>query len=632
MSCLNDFQNELIEHIRAGSPCLWVQTTEQLRLDQLLTDCAIDLGCQLREWNLGYGWVRFNNKQPLLPLEPGQTPLLAQALTDLRDEDLDDLLIVIKNARLALEHDRTAVARLQLLLHRIQRQHQGRAAVVLVSEQLDLPQDIETLTTQLPLPLPSRDDIVGLLGELLLLHKLKMADEMRTPVCNACAGLTRQQIGKVMAMVGGRYKTLNNEALQFILREKEAIIANSGVLEMVKTSETISDIGGLENLKNWLNERAHLITRIGQAEAFGISPPKGVLIVGMPGCGKSLTAKVAASLFRLPLLRLDIGALLGKYVGESEHNMRRALALAETVSPCILWVDELEKAFAGMGSEHVSEVTARLFGFFLTWMQEKTAATFVIATANDISKLPPELLRKGRFDEIFYVGFPNTSERVDILRIQLNRAKKTVKGLDLELLAARCRNFTGADIQTAVNAALESAFLKGEKLEQIHLQAAIDATVPLRETMRDKVGLYEAKFEELKLRSATRNDGIDVAQMVKWADDPNHVRREKVARNHDCPEDILEKLIHDSEESVRTAVLKNPSCPERVLALVLNDIVKKENDSRTDKQKEGDGELLKHVIDHPNIPKDLVLDLFQKQRLQLTQQQQIKISRISRPL
>lgn len=631
MSCLNNFQNELIEHIRAGSPCLWVRTTEQLRLDQLLTDCAIELGCQLREWNLGYGWVRFNNKQPLLPLESGQTPSLAQALPDLRDEDLDGLLIVIKNARLALEHDKTAVARLQLLLHRIQRQHEGRAAVVLVSEHLELPQDIETLTTQLPLPLPSRDDIFVLLGELLQQHDLKMAEEMRTPVCNACAGLTRQQISKVMAMVGGRHKTIDNEALQFILREKETIIANSGVLEMVKTTETISDIGGLENLKNWLNERSHLISRISEAEAFGISPPKGVLIVGMPGCGKSLTAKVAASLFHLPLLRLDIGALLGKYVGESEHNMRRALTLAETVSPCILWVDELEKAFAGMGSDHVSEVSARLFGFFLTWMQEKTAATFVIATANDISKLPPELLRKGRFDEIFYVGFPNTSERGEILRIQLNRAKKNVKSFDLNALSARCRNFTGADIQTAVNAALESAFLKREELGQLHLEAAVDATMPLRETMREKVGMYEAKFEELKLRSATRNDGMNIAQMVKWAEDPNHVRREKVAKNPDCPTDLLEKLIQDSEESIQVAVLKNPSCTERVLALVLNDIVTPENDNRTDKQKERDRALLKHVIDHPNTPKDLVLDLFQKKRLQLTQQQQIRLCYMGNP-
>jgi len=627
---VNSFQNEFIEHVRAGSPCLWVQTTEQLHLDQLLTDCATELGRQLREWNLGYGWVRFNNKQPLLPLEPGQTPSLAQALAGLRDEDLDGLLIVIKNAQLALEQDKTAVARMQLLLHRIQRQYEGRAAVVLVGEHFDIPLDIATLTTHLQLPLPSRDEIFSLLDELIKLHQLKIEKEMRTPVCNACAGLTRQQIGKVMSMARGRYKKLDDKALQFILHEKENIIANSGVLEMVKTTETINDIGGLENLKKWLTERSHLISNIREAEAFGICPPKGVLIVGMPGCGKSLTAKVTASLFRLPLLRLDIGALLGKYVGESERNMRNALSLAETVSPCILWIDELEKAFAGMGSDHVSEVTARLFGYFLTWMQEKTAATFVIATANDISKLPPELLRKGRFDEIFYVGFPRTSERRDILRIQLEHAQKNLKHIDLDPLAARCRNFTGADIQTVVNAALESAFMNGEELGQCHLEVAIDNAVPLRDTMRDKVGLYEAKFEELKLRSATHNDGMDIAQMVKWAEDPNHVRREKVARNPDCPEDILEKLIQDSEESVRTAVLKNPSCPENVLALVLNDIANTDIDCRTEKQKGSDLDQLKHVIDHPHAPKDLILDLFQKKRIQLTQQQQITLCRISK--
>jgi SpoVK/Ycf46/Vps4 family AAA+-type ATPase len=630
MSCLNNFQNNLIDHIRAGGSCFCVQTAEQLRLDRLLSDCAKVMCSQLREWNLGYGWVGFVNKQPLKPLDSGQTPSLAQALSDLRDEDLDGWLIVIKNARLALEHDKTAISRLQLLLHRILRHHEGRAAVILVSEHLDLPQEIEALTTPLSLPLPSRDDISGLLNELLQQHKLKMADELRTPVCNAFAGLTYQQISKVIALVHARHKTLDTEAMKLILREKEAIIGNSGVLEMVKTGETIDDIGGLENLKTWLNERAQLISRISDAEAFGIAPPKGVLIVGMPGCGKSLTAKVAASLFRLPLLRLDIGSLLGKYVGESEHNMRRALTLTETVSPCILWVDELEKAFVGMGSDHASEVTSRLLGYFLTWMQEKIAATFVIATANDISKLPPELLRKGRFDEIFYVGFPNTSERGDILRIQLNHAKQNAKKFDLSALSARCRNFTGADIHNAVNAALESAFLKRQVFGQLHLEVAIDATVPLRETMCEKVGLYEAKFEELKLRSATRNDGMDIAQMVKWAEDPNHVRREKVARNPDCPADLLEKLIQDSEESVQIAVLKNSSCPENVLALVLNYTATPENDKRDGKQKERDETLQRHVIDHLNTPKDLVLDLFQKKRLQLTQQQQIQLCRIAK--
>ena len=631
MPCQDTFQSDFIAHIRAGSPCLWVATPEELRLDQVMSDCAKAMNCQLREWNYGYGWVNFANKQPLVMLELGQTPSLAQAMSDLRDEDLDERLIVIKNARLALENDKTATARLQLLLHRIQRQHAGRAAVILVSDKLELPQEIETLTTPMPLPLPSRSDIAALLDDLLPKHKLKMANELRTPVCSACAGLTRQQIGKVIAMVSAQYKTLNDDALQCILREKESIIGNSGVLEMVRATETIADIGGLENLKDWLKERAQLISRINEAEAFGITPPKGVLIVGMPGCGKSLTAKVAASLFRLPLLRLDIGALLGKYVGESEHNMRRALTLAETVSPCILWVDEMEKAFAGMGGDNVSEVTARLFGFFLTWMQEKTAATFVIATANDISKLPPKLLRKGRFDEIFYVGFPNTTERGDILRIQINRAKQNTKKFDLSALSARCRNFTGADIHNAVNAALERAFLKKEVFGQFHIEAAIDATVPLRETMRDKVSLYEAKFEELKLRSATRNDGMDIAQMVKWAEDPNHVRREKVARNPDCPEDLLEKLIQDSEESIQIAVLKNPSCPESVLAQVLVETATLDNDKRDNKQKARDETLLRHVIDHPNAPRDLLLDLFQKKRLELSQQQQIRLCRISSP-
>ena len=272
-------------------------------------------------------------------------------------------------------------------------------------------------------------------------------------------------------------------------------------------------------------------------------------------------------MFQLPLLRLDIGSLLGKYVGESEHNMRRALTMAESVSPCILWIDELEKAFVGMNSGSGSEVSSRLFGYFLTWMQEKTGAVFVIATANNITALPPELLRKGRFDEVFYVGFPNPAERGAILDIHLRGDDLTLEPDARRALINMCRDYAGADIQNALNEARESAFLDNRKLKFEDLVSAIKLTVPLRETLREQVSKYEDLFEKLKLKPASTFEGLSIAQMIKMADDPNALRRKEVASNSDCPEDLLEKLVGDPDLEIRTAVYQNDNCPERLLSL-----------------------------------------------------------------
>jgi SpoVK/Ycf46/Vps4 family AAA+-type ATPase len=216
---------------------------------------------------------------------------------------------------------------------------------------------------------------------------------------------------------------LNKKALKLIFDQKQQMIMKAGVLEMVKPADSIEDIGGLENLIEWLKYKEKVFKNIKKAEEFGVALPKGVLIAGLPGCGKSLTAKAAGNLFNVPLLRLDMGRLMGRYVGESEENMRKAIRLADAISPCVLWVDELEKAFAGIGGGG-SEVTTRLFGTFLTWMQEKTSPVFVLATANKINDLPPELLRKGRFDEIFYVDFPNDEERKKIFEIHIGKRRK----------------------------------------------------------------------------------------------------------------------------------------------------------------------------------------------------------------
>lgn len=595
----HSLKHKLQVHVQAGYPGLFIQSSEEARVDQLIAELASELQLHPKEWNLGYGWVNFDNKQPRNQ-DAAQTDL-ANCLPALLDDDLAHKLIVIKDARLALENQPLATARLKQLLNRIQRHHRGEAAVVLVAESLFIPAQIEAQITLLPLPLPGRDEIASQVEAYARQHAFTIPADLNARLHATCSGLSQAEIQQVLAMVRLHQDTLDEDALKLIHQEKEQIIAKSGVLEMIKVSESAEDIGGLENLKLWLQRRAEIFRRLPEATQAGVKAPKGVLIAGMPGCGKSLTAKAAASLFQLPLLRLDIGSLLGKYVGESEHNMRRALAMAESVSPCILWIDELEKAFVGMNNQNASEVSSRLFGYFLTWMQEKTGTVFVIATANNISALPPELLRKGRFDEVFYVGFPHVEERKAILGIHLKDLWPSLSDAEQESLASQCRDYAGADIQNAINEARESAFLSGAALGFGLLQESIRHTVPLRETLRDQIGKYEELFEKLKLKPASHSQGLSVVQMIKMAEDPNPMARLEVAQHGDCPDDLLEKLASDERQDPRVlkAVFANPRCPQALLSARM--VLPPE-----DRGYDADLRELAHL--HPNAPESLLLD------------------------
>lgn len=274
---------------------------------------------------------------------------------------------------------------------------------------------------------------------------------------------------------------------------------------MIPLKERPEDIGGLENLKLWLDKKSKVFKSINKAIEFGVNMPKGVLIAGVPGCGKSLCAKVTAQMFEVPLLRLDMGKIMGKYVGESEENMRKAITLAEAISPCILWIDELEKAFAGVNGTG-NEVTVRLFGTFLTWMQEKTSSTFVVATANDITKLPPELMRKGRFDEIFYVGLLNPDERKKIFEIHIKKRRRNdLSSIDISSLVSKTEGYSGADVEGVVIDAVENAFVDGSStLTTEHIQRAIENTHSLSEIMKESLTNLSKEYENRHFKSASK--------------------------------------------------------------------------------------------------------------------------------
>lgn len=292
------------------------------------------------------------------------------------------------------------------------------------------------------------------------------------------------------------------------------------MLELVNFRETVDDIGGLDVLKTWLCQKEQIFKHLSDAINFGVDVPKGIMIIGMPGCGKSLTAKATAAQFGLPLVRLDVGRLLGKYVGESEENMRKALRLAEAISPCVLWIDEIEKAFSGVGAKGGNDVTTRLFGQFLTWMQEKESTVFIVATANDISSIPPEFLRKGRFDELFFVDLPNRTEREQILRIHLKKRQKRrgwVRRINVAGLAAETEGYNGADLEAVIKEAIEREFSQAleidpkdpssaETLSDDKIRVVIKETKSISQTLGKKIEEIRKSVSAMDIRSASAKE------------------------------------------------------------------------------------------------------------------------------
>lgn len=590
---------QLVEYIQAGYTAFYLKTAEVARADNLVAQVANTLNFKVLEYNLAYGRVNFENKEVF----DENLNSFEKILNHLRHEDLDNALILIKDAKLGVENNPVALARLKYLLDTLN-QYKGESALILQSADVYLPNEIEPLVNLIELPLPNQTQIQAVLNEK------HIANELTDRLSTALSGLNELDIERLLSLLKNKYSELKTENEKAILAEiqqqKEQIISKSGVLEMVKVNEAIDDIGGLEKLKAWLQDQSYIVKNLQVAKEFGVKAPKGTLIAGMPGCGKLLTAKAAAALFQQPLLRLDIGSLLGKYVGESETNMRKALAMAESISPCVLWVDELEKAFVGMTGNNASEVSSRLLGYFLTWLQGKTAPVFIIATANDITALPPELLRKGRFDEIFYVGFPTKKERKKIIEIHLAKAKQKSHEFDIDALAGECRDYAGADIENAIFDAVKKAFISNDKiLTQDLLLEAIRKTTPLRKTLKEKVGEYEKKFDELYLSPSSENDGLSIVQMNKMANDPNYLIRLKVAEDENVTGEILEQLTKDDNLEVRKAVFKNINCPTKVLDEQL---------SLDKDHKLYDEELLDVIYQNKNVSFELALSRWNNNR------------------
>ena len=388
----------------------------------------------------------------------------------------------------------------------------ARKTIFFVSPELIIPESLQKEITIFDFPLPTLDEIKAKLNSMLNQNKSvqsSLNEEDKDKLCKAALGLTLQEAESAFALAMINDGKLCLKDLNTVMEEKVQVIKKTGILEFVRSEYTMKDIGGLDNLKNWLLKRNNSWSE--QAKRYCIPSPKGVLVTGVPGCGKSLTAKAMSTIWQLPLLKLDFSKMFSGLVGGSEENMRRALATAEAVAPSILWIDEIEKGLSGIGSTGDSGVSSRLFGQFLTWMQEKESPVFVIATANNISNLPPELLRKGRFDEIFFVDLPTLNERKEIIKLHLQKRlkDKEVASEILEMknvcteLAKRTEGFIGSEIEQVVISALCDAFFENRSLKFDDLVKNIEITVPLSTTQREQILALRA-WANIRAVSATK--------------------------------------------------------------------------------------------------------------------------------
>lgn len=381
---------------------------------------------------------------------------------------------------------------------------------IILSAIYKLPTELEKYVTVLNIPLPDRTDMERTLAVIERQTKKNLSIEMRNKMVDAALGMTSMEADLAFCLAAVK-DGLGDNAPYTVSAEKEQIIRKSGILDFFPKNESLKDVGGMDVLKDWLFKRQKAYEK--KARDFGLQEPKGLLLLGVPGCGKSLTAKSIASFWNMPLLRLDIGKVYQGLVGSSEDNIRKAIATAEAVAPCVLWIDEIEKGLNGVQSSGSTDggVTSRIFSTILTWMQEKASPVFVVATANNINLLPPELLRKGRFDEIFFVDLPSQKERENIFSIHLEKKGQNPSQYPMEMLGKKTEGFNGAEIEECIKEAMFAAYVEAPdnpKLQAKHLVDAISKTVPLSTTMKEQISALR-NWASTRAKNASNETSIE---------------------------------------------------------------------------------------------------------------------------
>lgn len=494
---------EKLKHlVESGHTCISIVTHEEPEALSLVKDLAMETNRDLLVWSAGYG-IREGLLAGQPPVKDTEMPDPALVyFANLEDSDIcktrDDTghqkkenrypICVTLDLAPHLERDVTT----RLMRDTLYKLSAAGGTLIMIDSTDKIPEVIKTHTVSMELSYPNEEDIEGFIRSTLRKIHQKTPIEigitkkgMKAIVRNL-RGLTRRQAKSIIQSTVIEDRRFDDDDVNHVIAGKRQLLQGDGLLEYIETPLTIDEIGGMDNLKSWLRKRRDIFKD--QARDFGLTAPRGVLMLGVQGAGKSLCAKAIAAGWQLPLLRMDPGALYNSYIGQSEQNLRKAFRQTEQMSPVILWIDEIEKAFASASSQSSDGgLSKRMFGSLLTWMQDHKEPVFIVATANDIEALPPELLRKGRFDEIFFVGLPKLKARKQIFSIHLKKRKRDLDKYDLAALAKATDGFSGAEIEQAVISGLYDSFYANQDLTTEGLLKAISETVPLSVTMREKI-------------------------------------------------------------------------------------------------------------------------------------------------
>jgi SpoVK/Ycf46/Vps4 family AAA+-type ATPase len=486
--------------IRARYPLLYIVTAEEDPVEEVLYEVATQQNQRkLLFWDIVRGWEDNGHDKGNLMAALGR---IAKAAGE------DSIIFVLRDLHpylrmhypLSDKHS-PVVRELRNLMGQLKR---SRQTIILTSHQLELPAELREETTVIDFPLPNAEEINYLIHQSVVPEKLKVGGLAKEQLIKACQGLSRTRISRVLAKALAAKQQVDDTDIEGVLEEKKQAIRQTEILEFVTNKESLKDVGGLNGLKNWVKMRTDVFTEA--ARRYGIPHPKGVLLVGIQGTGKSLSAKTIAREWRLPLLRLDTGRLFGGLVGESESRVRQLIKICEAIAPCVLWIDEIDKAFGNItgGYDGDSGTSRRVFGSLITWMQEKTSPVFIVATANNMKILPAELLRKGRFDEIFFIDLPTEKERQDIFKVHLKRLRPgRLREFEVDKLAARAIAFSGAEIEQVIFDAMYRAFADNKRdFMTEDILKAIEETKPLAAIARQQIEELQKWAVETGARSA----------------------------------------------------------------------------------------------------------------------------------
>ncbi len=544
---MNNKKTSIKEYIanlfRARFPFIYIPSWEENRVVDLISNIASnsDLIKRTREV---YTWTLTEGLKQII--EDGErykdNVNTALEALDFIESYTNDAILILKDVHYLLNPQRpdfNFVRKIRDIALSLKNDEVSKN-VVIITPSLALPEDLQKDITIVDFNLPSLDELLKVLNNLIVNYedRIDLDENEKEIICKAAQGLTLQEAENafIRAIVSNGKLTIDE--LGIILDEKCQVIKKTGVLEYIKSDLNIDDVGGLENMKNWLKKRNN--SWMGKAQKdYNLPAPKGILITGVPGCGKSLTAKAVSALWNLPLLRLDVGRIFSGIIGSSEENMRKAIKTAQAVAPSILWVDEIEKGFGSSRGELDGGTSSRVFGTFLTWLQEKTEPVFVIATANNIDKIPPEMLRKGRFDEIFFVDLPTHNERKQIFKIHLTKRLKNSISKDFNIsdellnsLAQSTEGLVGSEIEQVIISSLFEAFSQDRALKEEDLFKVIANTVPLSTTQAENIMAIRQWANQRAVAATKQSDRNDYIVIEETETDKNkdNIKRSRGGR------------------------------------------------------------------------------------------------------